>query len=224
MKRFLSFLMILAILPVMSVSAQSVKQTIKERKAMAKLTKSQLDEKASKAATKEAKRLKKEGWVVAPGVLPLEKQLDRAYQMQYEFDESLYPKYITGDAQSIGENYDAAKFQALEIAKINLAGQVQSEIIGIVETNLGSKQLSAEEAASISQTVAGLKDVIAQKFGRVVTIMECYRTLQNKNKEVRVMIAYNSMMAMEQAKNAIREKLEGKSEELQKKLDKVISF
>ena len=224
MKRILSLTLVFAVLSGVCLSAQTVKESIKDRKAMVKMTKKQLDERASKAARREARRLTKEGWVVAPGVLPLEKQLDRAYLMQYEFDETGYPRYILGDAQSIGEHYDAARFQALEIAKINLAGQIQSEIVGLVETNLGNKQLSAEEAASISQTVAGLKDVIAQKFGRVISVMECHRTLNNKNKEVRVMVAYNSKMAMEQARSAIRENLEDRSEELQKKLDSILNF
>ena len=45
------------------------------KKEKAKQAKAELKEKASKAARKEAKRLTKEGWRVAAGALPLEKQL-----------------------------------------------------------------------------------------------------------------------------------------------------
>ena len=88
--------------------AQDYNSAIAERKAMSKYAKSELNDRASKAAKKAAKTYGKEGWLVAPGHLPMEKQLDRSYQMQYEFDDMGYPKYIMSEAMSIGENYDAA--------------------------------------------------------------------------------------------------------------------
>ena len=86
-----------------------MKQQRKERQEIRKASKKDLNERATKAARKEAKRLKKEGWTTSPGTLPLDKQLDRSYLMQMEYDENLFPKYIMADAQSIGQNYDAAK-------------------------------------------------------------------------------------------------------------------
>ena len=105
------------------VDAQNSKDVQKVRRELYKASKSELNEKASKAARKEAKKLTKEGWKTAPGALPMEKQLDRSYTMQMEYDNDLFPKYLMGEAMSIGENYDAAKMQALELAKQNLAGQ-----------------------------------------------------------------------------------------------------
>lgn len=208
----------------MPLEAQNIRETLKERKAVVKSTKKELESKVSKTVKKEAKRLSKEGWQVVPGHLPLEKQLEKLYSVQYEVDEDLNPKYILGEAQSIGENFDAAKFQAIELAKIDLAGQVESEIVGIVETNIGNEQLSPEQASSITSTVAGIKDIVSQKIGRVVTVMEIMRVLPNKNKEVRVMIAYNSKTAIEQAKQSIRDNMRDKSEELQRKLDNILDL
>ena len=96
--------------------AQSAKELAKERKELGKASKAELNSKATKAARKEAKQLKKDGWQAAPGALPLEKQLDRSYMMQFEYDEDMFPKYLMGEAMSIGGNYDAAKMQALELA------------------------------------------------------------------------------------------------------------
>lgn len=178
-----------------SYSQASQQDIIKERKATMKLSKAELNAKATKAAQKEAKALAKEGWTVSPGALPLEKQLDRSYLMQYEFDEDLFPKYIMSEAQSIGENYDAAKLQALELAKQNLAGQIQTEVTSLIETTVANEQLSAEEANSITQTIAANKNLIVQSIGRTIPVVECYRTLANKNKEVLVRVAYNSEMS-----------------------------
>ena len=71
-------------------------------KELVEMTSAEVNRKATKAARDEAKKLKKEGWMVTPGALPLDKQLDRSYMMQYEFDENLYPKYIMGEAMSAG--------------------------------------------------------------------------------------------------------------------------
>ena len=106
--------------------------------------------------------------------------------MQYEYDENGYPKYIMGEAMSIGGNYDAAKMQALELAKQNLAGQIQTEVTALIENTVTNKQLEAEEAATITQRVLASKNLISQSIGRTITIMESYRTLSNKNKEVLV--------------------------------------
>lgn len=204
--------------------SQISKEQKKERKEVVKSSKSELTQKASRAARKEAKRLKKEGWTVTPGALPLEKQLDKAYMISYEYDENLFPKYIMGEAMSIGENYDAAKMQALELAKQNLAGQIQTEITALIENTVANKQLTQEQATSVTQTIVASKNLISQNIGRVLPVVELYRTLQNKNKEVTVRIAYNSKLAKEAVKNAIRKDLEERGDDLHKKLDEALGW
>jgi len=82
--------LVLCLLTGTSVSyAQITKEQIKERQEAKKASKKELNEKASKAARKEAKKLKKEGWTNAPGALPVDKQLDKSYMMQMEYDEDL---------------------------------------------------------------------------------------------------------------------------------------
>lgn len=207
-----------------TVSAQITQEQRNERKEIYKSSKSQLNEKASKSARKEAKRFEKEGWQVAPGALPLEKQLDKSYLMQMEYDEDMYPKYLMGEAMSIGENYDAAKMQALELAKQSLAGQIQTEVTALIENSVANKQLAAEQATSLTQSVMASKSLISQSIGRTITVMELYRTKQNNNKEVLVRIAYNGDMAKAAAKKVIREQLEEKGEELHQKLDELLGW
>lgn len=178
----------------------------------------------SRATKKEARKLQKEGWQVAPGALPLERQLEKSYTMQYEYDESGYPLYIMAEAMSIGENYDAAKMQAVELAKQNLAGQIQTEITALVENTVANQQLTAEEAASIAESVSASKNLISQSIGRVFPIVEVYRVKGNKNKEILVRLAYNEKMARETAKRAIRQDLENKGNDLHKQLDQVLGF
>lgn len=189
-----------------------------------KAAKKQLDAKASKTARNEAKRLKKEGWKAAPGALPIEKQLDNSFLKQQEEDELGYPKFLMGEAMSIGENYDAAKMQALELSKQNLAGQIQTEVTALIENTVANKQLAKEEAVSITESVIASKNLISQKIGKTIVVTELYRELSNKNKEVLVRVAYNMQMAKEAARQAIREDLEQKGLDLHQQLDKALGF
>lgn len=204
--------------------AQLTDEQKKERDKMINFSKTQLNEKASKAAQKEGKKLKKEGWQTLPGALPIEKQLDRSYQMQYEYDKDMYPKYIMGEAISIGGNYDAAKMQALELAKQNLAGQIQTEVTALIENTVANEQISEDDAASVTRSVMAAKNLISQSIGRTIPVIELFRTLNNKNKEVMVRIAYNGEMAKKLAKDAIRKQLAKDGEEKQKKLDELLGW
>lgn len=204
--------------------AQNSGETMKERKELRKMSKNELNEKATKAARKEAKKLAKEGWTTAPGALPMEKQLDKSYLMQMEYDDDMYPKYLMGEAMSVGENYDGAKMQALELAKQNLAGQIQTEVTALIENSVANNQLGAEEAATVTKSVMASKNLISQSIGRTITVVELYRTLSNKNKEVLVRIAYNGEMAKAAAKKAMREDLEKSGSNLHKKLDALLGL
>ena len=228
MKKALSFFVIAGMLSCALIGLNSCSSQPKSaeqiRKETKKLSTAELNAKATKAASSEAKKLKKEGWTTTPGTLPIDRQLDKSYLMQYEYDNNGFPKYIMGEAMSIGENYDAAKMQALELSKQNLAGQIQTEVTALVENSVANKQLSAGEAASITSSVLASKNLISQSLGRVLPVVEVYREKSNKNKEVLVRVAYNHEMAVEAAKKAIRADLEAKGEKLHDQLDKVLGF
>ncbi len=207
-----------------AIQAQITKEQRKERKELTKSSKFELNQKATKVARKEAKKLKKEGWTIVPGALPIEKQIDKSYLMQYEYDENMYPRYIMGEAMSIGGNYDAAKMQALELAKQNLAGQIQTEITALIENTVANEQLDAGEAASITRSVSAAKNLISQSIGRTIPVVELYRNTSNKNKEVLVRIAYAGDMAKKIAKDAVKQDLERRGDDLHNKLDELLGW
>ena len=223
MKKLFSILLMVLFTCSMAV-AQVSKDQIKERKQMDRYTESRLKDKASKTARKQAKKYAKEGWTVAPGHLPLERQLDRAYMMQYEVGEDGYPLYIYAEAISVGQVYDAAKMQALELAKLQLAGKIETDVTSLIETTAANSQISADDAVSLVETVQASKNLISKKIGRILTVVEAYRDLPGKKKEVRLMVFYNSKMAMAAAKQTLKEQLEEKGNRLHEQLDKVLGF
>ena len=223
MKHFLIGLVsvMVALAPVGSY-AQTAKEQRKERQEVSKFSKKELNEKATKAARKEAKRLAKEGWRNAPGALPIEKQLDKSYLMQYMYDSDGAPQYIMGEGMSIGGNYDSAKMQALELAKQQVISKIESEIALAVENEVSNSQMSSEQAASVAESVSRSKSLAHQKLSRILPVVELYRTLPNKNKEVLVHVAYDMNSVREIAKRVVQEDLRAKGANLGKQVDEMI--
>lgn len=201
---------------------KTAKEIRKERQEIRKLSKKDLKVKVDKSIRKEAKRLSKEGWQVNPGSLPLEKQLERSYLMQYEFDENLLPKYIMGEATSVGENLEAARISAQALAINDLARQIQIEVTALIENTVSNRRLTPEEAASISESVMNSKTLISQSIGRTIPVIECYRLNEKKNTEVLFRVAYSSEMSLAAAKKAVRAELERKGTNLNEQLEKVL--
>lgn len=183
----------------------------------------ELKSKTAKRARDEAKAFKKQGYYVAQGGLPMDIQLENAWKKQLQEDVEGYPKYIIATSNSVSESQTAAKLQATETAKLELAGTITTQVIAIIENNIATQQLSDEEAAAVTKTVGTSKNIIAQELGRVVTLFEMYRKI-NGNIEASVRLAYDSKTAKDAAKKAIRKKLEEEGELVQDKLDKLLNF
>lgn len=186
--------------------------------------KKEIKKKATKEARKEAKRYKKQDYNVAPGALPMEKQIETAWMRQYEMDEDGYPLYIVASGNSVANTTSAAKLQANELAKLELAGSISTQVAALIESSIANQQLNSEEAASVTKTVAAAKSIIAQELGRTIPLFEIYRTLGNKNVEVNVRIAYNSKKANEVAIRAITKKLEEETDIAHDKLEKLMKW
>ena len=183
----------------------------------------QIKKKAAKQARKEARKFKRKDWYVAPGALPMDKQIEKSWELQYMEDEDGYPLYIVATGNSVAETQSAAKLQAMELAKLELAGLVQTNVAALIENSVANSQLNNEEAASVTKTVAASKNIIAQEIGRVITMFEIYKKI-NKNVEASVRIGYNTDIAIETAKKTIRKKLEEETEILHDKLDKLLDI
>ena len=180
--------------------------------------------KAEKSIKKEVKSYKSDGWQVAPGNLSMEMQLKESYSKALEKDENGYDKFIQGEAMSIAENYDAGLFQATNLAKLDLAGKIQTEVTELIDSKLANKQLSDKQAASLAESVAASKNLVSQKIGRVISPVKMYRELGKGRVEVRTVVYYNHEMAMEAVKASIREDLESKADDLAKQLDSILGF
>jgi hypothetical protein len=200
-----------AIMPV--ISQTSAKESEKD-----------LKKRSMKMARKEAKKKTKEGYFVAPGALPMDKQLEKAFVKQNMEDDQGYPKYIVASGNSVAGTQTAAKIQATETAKLTLAGTITTNVAAIIENNIANEQLTREEAVTVTKTVAAAKNIIAQELGRVIPLVEMYKNIGSDNIQCDVQIAYDSKTAMDMAKKVIRKQLSEEADALQDKLDKVLKF
>lgn len=114
--------------------------------------------------------------------------------------------------------------QALELAKQNLAGQIQTEVTALIENTVANEQMDQSDAVSITRSVMASKNLISQSIGRVVPVIETYRVVNGNNREVLVRIAYSMDDAKAAVKKAIKEELEQKGDELHGKLDQLLGW
>jgi hypothetical protein len=189
----------------------------------AQVSEKELNPKSSKAAMQEARKYEKEGYYVAPGSLALEVQLDYAWKMQLEKDEKGDPKYFVAPGNSIAESQTAAKLQAMETAKLDLAGQISTQVSALISSTIANQQLNNEDATSVTKTVAESKSLIGQKLGRVNLLLEMYRRV-GKNIECDLRIGYSQESAIDEAKEILRKKLEERSKLSREQLDELLKL
>jgi hypothetical protein len=216
--RLITTLLLMAMTVSMSAQSESVKQQKLRR------TRAELKDEASRLAQKEAKRLIKEDWQVSPGALPLERQLDRSYMYQEDFDDEMNPRYIIGEGRSVAENFSAAHIQAQELARLDIAGKmIGSEATALVDNLVANKMLAADQAASVTTTMMENKTVYSQKLGRLQVVFEVNRTLKNNNKEVMVRLVTKADGIREMAKEAVRAELERQGVKMSEELKAILS-
>lgn len=223
MKKYLFALSVLLMAVSTTLHAENPLEAQRRHKQeVARANSEALNKKASKAARNEAKQMKKDGWLVAPGGLPLERQLDKCYLLQYQTDDEGYPEYLMAEGMSVGATYDAAKMQAIELAKQQLAGQIQSEVASIVKNTVVNDQLGGFDAESVTRTAAASQNAIKSSLGRVLVVTEVYRMVGNGRREVLVRIAYTQKQIDKIARDAAKKSLEESGSELHDELKEML--
>lgn len=188
--------------------------------------KKDLSSKAIKSARKEAKKLKGDGWDVIPGSIPLEKVLEKSFMKAEEETSKGGKKYIFADGNGVGETKTAAEMQALTVAKLALASQVESNVNALVSANLANQQLNNDDAASITQTIANSKELISAQLGYVEPAFKIYRIPAGnaKNSEVQMRIFYDVEQSLQIAKKVIQKELKDKLKINEEQLNKMMGL
>ena len=183
------------------------------------------EKKVEKDAKKQVKVLEKEGWKVAPGHPSIAMQQLKAAKINNTMDDNFNSKYVEGSAQAVAPTYDAAKYQATELAKIDIAGKISSEIAGIAKTNLGNQQINPEQAESIVKTIGAYKNYVASKLTNIISCIDMFKVNpKNGQYTVSIGIFYNREEAIQAGMKEVREQMMKESEELANELDNLLGL
>ena len=208
----------------MSAQEVATKKDYRKIEKHEKFLNKQVKDRAIRDARKEARKLEKQGYKAPVGKLPIDKQHEKAWQCQYEMDSNGYPFYFIATARTTGSNYSAAQMQAVNLAKLDLAGQIQTRVNQLVEAKVANDEISAEEAVSINSFVSASKNVISNTLGRVLILVEIYRVNENGNNEVQVTLGYNSKLATQEAIKAVQKSMGEEAGELMDELDSLLGI
>ena len=224
-----------------AMAQKSRKELLKERE----MWKDRVQDKAIKEARKQAKIYEEEqGWQVPPGERPLAKMLEESWikmemkKVDYETGEER-DAYIWASGNGVAANKTAAQMQAIEMAKIELAGKLQTEVASLVSANIANAQLSGVDAESVAEVVQSAKTITSATLTNVKPVVLLYRTsipkkglkkmtkeMRDKNQlhpgmtEVQVTLFYDLYQAdiqvREEIKKGLKDKLKDNEEDLRK--------
>lgn len=204
---------------VVSSYAQNFEEQRKERVKIFKASKKKNKDKALILSEEDAEQLLNDGWKTTPSALPLERQMDAMYIMQMEYDSKLFPAYVMAEANSVNQDYNAAKNRAVELAKSVLVEKIQSEISLQIDWAIKTELIESKEGEALIKSLKAAKNSIFQSLEDVMMVEDIYRITSSKRFEVRVAIACTADVAKKVVKDAVNADLERNSEKLQQRLD-----
>lgn len=207
---YLAFLFLISATAFSQQSDRKIKKEVKDR--------------AIREARKEARKLKKEGWYVNPGSMPLDKVLENAWIKQYTEDDDGQPLYITADGNGVAESKSAAEMQAIELAKLQLAGLIETNMNSLISANIANAQLSTSDAATVTEVVQSSKNVIAMQLGKVDPFFKILKDLDGDKIEVQVRLFYDRTQSMEIAKKIVKDEIKQKLQLNEQKLEQLMGI
>lgn len=179
--------------------------------------------KITKDVKKEAKKYEKEGWKVFPGNPPIGQQLNNSFGKQAETDDEGFPKWIIANGSSVAQTQAAAEMQAIELAKNNLVGLLETQMKSVVESDVSNNQLNATDAATITKTIQVSANRVSKKLGMVQPLLKIYRSVGVKNTEVQVQIGYNYALARKQVLEEMKQELQLETDDVRKRYEKFLN-
>ena len=221
MKKIFSFVFAAFMATTLSFAQNDIEQSLELAKKKTQLddfNKKSLNEKATKDARKEAKKLTKEGWTVPVGELSVEKQIMRGHLMREELmtnDKGLtVNKYFFGHGLNIGGSYNAAYATARNAAILDIASQIKTRIVSIMQAKIDNNQQTAITTQSIDKFNSRAKAIVDENLTDLTPVSTVYRVTKNNMYEVMVDIAINKADFQARIQDKLREQMEEEGDEL----------
>lgn len=122
-------------------------------------SKASLRDNAIRDARKEAKSYEKQGYATMVGRLPMDKQIEAAWIAQTKRNEGGEPAFYIATAKAVGGSYGAAKLQADNHAKLDIAGQVGAALAQIIESKVVNNDMGEGDVETLNNMISASKAV-----------------------------------------------------------------
>lgn len=216
MKRMI-LMAFVAIVAFNTVNAQNAVELAKQQKELNKINMELLNGKPSKAAKKQAKELKKQGWTVNAGDKTIEGQITEIQLLGEELmaDENGNPtkRFIIQNGQSLAGTYNAARAAAATNAQNELGRALMTQIAAAMETKLDNQQNSSISVTTVEKFHQRGKAVVDACLTNTRTPLTLYRTTAQNNYEVQVQMVFDKKELTARLKRQLQKELEQEGDE-----------
>lgn len=206
------FLILMTALMATSLYAQDPIDLAKQRLKMTEAYKKLLKGKPTKDAKKQAKELKKAGWLVPAGERGIEYQImeSHLYEAELMLDENEMPvkRYIIQSGISTAGTYNAGYAAARANAQVELAAMLETELVAAMESKLDNAQANSRTAITVEEFHERMKSVIDMSLTNTIPVLRVYRPLSNNNFEVQVRVVFDKKELAARIKRNMQKELE----------------
>lgn len=137
-------------------------------------------------------RLQEEGFRTFAGRLSLDEQLAESWRYQREKDTAGEARNFVVSAKAKGHNLDAARLQAENLAKVQLAGLMETRIGQLVTNRLDTK-----DGNTVMNMVASSKSLVTTRLVNLYPLLEVYRDLPDGDVEIQLVMGCDRRWASE---------------------------
>lgn len=222
MKKLFSIILT-AIMFAAGTNAQSATDLARQQQELNNILRKSLNAKPTKDAKKQAKELKKQGWVVPAGERSIEQQITESQFLSAELmsDENGAPtkRFIQHTGVSTAGTYNAAYAASRSNAQVEIANMLETEIAAAMQGKLDNSQQSAINATTVEKFNQRIKAIVHESLSNSLPILAIYRVLPNNNFEVQVRIAFDKKEVSARLKRALQKELELEGDQLNEMVD-----
>ena len=207
-------------------NSQDAAELARQQSELNSIMRKALDTKPTKDAKKQAKELKKQGWLVPAGERSIEQQITESQLLSAELmvDENGAPtrRFIQHTGVSTAGTYNAAYAAGRSNAQVEIANMLEAEIAAAMQGKLDNAQLNSENAVTVEKFNQRIKAIVHESLTNSIPVLAIYRVLPNKNFEVQVRIAFDKKEVAARLKRALQKEIEMEGDQLNAMVDNVI--
>lgn len=207
--------------------AQSAMDLAKQQQELNELNMKILNAKPSKSAKKEAKELQKEGWKAMAGSKSIELQITEAQLLGEELmaaeDGSVAKRFIQHSASQVAGTYNAAYAAARNVATIEIAAALRTQVAAAMQAKLDNQQTSAITAVTVEKFNERAKSIVDATLTNIRPMVTIYRVLPNNTYEVQVRVAFDKKELAARIKRNMQKELEQEGDALNCIVDEVLN-